>query len=333
MSTPAISVVMPVYNGEKYLREAIDSILNQTFSDFEFIILNDGSTDKTEDIILSYSDPRIVYVKNSENIQIVNTLNKGVSLAKGKYIARMDADDISHPDRFEIQYNFMENNLGVALCGTLFEQFNEDFSLKIKNIPLSYEEIKVAMMFGCPVAHPTVMIRKSIFSHYKYDQNYNKAEDYFLWYEISKKNIITNLPYNLLYYRIHNKQSSNEFSDLQAELSDRIKVLSVMDFGIEPMEDEKLTHVLISRSKPVDCIKAVSWLDRINKRNIECGYFDNQILKKYIDDKYWSLLNANSQFGFKTLIYLVRNNKLTFSYDNILPFIKILIKCLIRYKA
>ena len=107
---PLITVLMPVYNGEKYLQQAIESILKQTFTDFEFLIINDGSTDNSENIILSYDDSRIRYIKNEENLRLIRTLNKGIELAKGKYIARMDCDDISLPYRFEKQLKEFQNN-------------------------------------------------------------------------------------------------------------------------------------------------------------------------------------------------------------------------------
>src|SRR5215212_8979259 len=105
--SPEISVILPVYNGEKFLGQAIESILGQSFPDFELIIVNDGSGDNSENIILSYTDKRVVYLKNQENSGLVSSLNRGVSVAKGKYIARMDADDISLPDRFKLQKDFL----------------------------------------------------------------------------------------------------------------------------------------------------------------------------------------------------------------------------------
>ena len=114
---PKISVVMAVYNGEKYLREAIDSILNQTFKDFEFIIVNDGSTDRTREILESFIDPRIVLI-HQEHMGLTKSLNRGIALAKGKYIARQDADDISMAERLEKQFNFLESHENVALLGT-----------------------------------------------------------------------------------------------------------------------------------------------------------------------------------------------------------------------
>jgi glycosyltransferase involved in cell wall biosynthesis len=205
MSTPAISVVMPVYNGEKYLREAIDSILSQTYTDFEFIILNDGSTDKTEEIILSYTDPRIVYVKNEDNLQIVKTLNKGIGIAKGKYIARMDADDISLPERFEKQFKFMEENPEVGVCGAWIETFGNQ-SL-FWQYPVNHNEIRISLLFYSCMGHPTVMIRNDFRDLLFYDQNYNKAEDYELWQRLVRITKFHNLPFFLLKYRLHLNQT------------------------------------------------------------------------------------------------------------------------------
>ena len=115
---PKITVLMPVYNGEKYLRESVDSILNQTFTDFELLIINDGSTDSSMEILNSYSDSRIRIVTNEVNLRLIKTLNKGIDLATGEYIARMDCDDIADPKRLEIQLQYMEKHPDVAVCGT-----------------------------------------------------------------------------------------------------------------------------------------------------------------------------------------------------------------------
>ena len=115
---PLISVILPAYNAERFLEEAIDSILAQTYKNFELIVLNDGSTDRTEEIILSYNDPRIRYIKNESNLKLIKTLNKGIALARGKYIARMDADDISLPTRFEKEIEFMEIHPDIGVCSS-----------------------------------------------------------------------------------------------------------------------------------------------------------------------------------------------------------------------
>lgn len=212
---------MPVYNGEKYLRDAIDSILFQTFEDFEFIIVNDGSKDKTEEIILSYIDPRIVYIKNSENLQISKSLNKGISIAQGKYIARMDADDISLPERFERQYYFMESNPHIGLCGTWLETFGK--ISEVWKMPTSHDEIAITLLFNSCIMHPTVFLRKSILlslSHI-YDYRFDGAEDYELWTRLIFHTKFSNFPQILFQYRIH------DFSPTRSYYKENQEILTV----------------------------------------------------------------------------------------------------------
>ena len=204
-----VSVVMPVYNGEKYLKEAIESILKQSYTDFEFIILNDGSTDKTEEIILSYDDPRIVYVKNENNLQIVETLNKGISLAKGKYIARMDADDISLSERLKKQVDFMDKNPEIGVCGSWVEYFGGQEG--IWKTPQKDDEIKMSLFMGSPFSHPSVIIRRDLFSDKcSYSSEYPQAEDYYLWSVLAPRCQFHNIQEVLLRYRIHSCQLSKE---------------------------------------------------------------------------------------------------------------------------
>lgn len=200
-----ISVILPAYNAELYLREAIDSVLTQTFTDFELIILNDGSTDQTENIILSYVDSRIVYVKNEQNLGLIGTLNKGMALAKGKYIARMDADDICFPERFEKQIAFLENNKEYIICGTSAYRFHNDIlDRKAFNVPLSDESIRVRLLFNSGFIHPSVMFRADIVRKYHivFNEAYKYAEDYYFWMDLLKYGKGLNLKEKLLYYRV-----------------------------------------------------------------------------------------------------------------------------------
>jgi len=205
--TPVVSVVMPVYNGEKYLAEAIESILNQTYVDFEFIILNDGSTDRTEEIILSHDDPRIIYVRNKENLQIVKTLNKGIALAKGKYIARMDADDISLPERFEKQVAFLESGVAKVVFSTvelMDEQSNSRGTWSDdKTCTDLYMISKVLPKRNC-LAHPTLMMDASLLKHYRYNSHAVHAEDYNLWLRLVSDGInCAKIKQELVLYRVH----------------------------------------------------------------------------------------------------------------------------------
>lgn len=176
-----ISVIMPVYNTKKeYLKEAIESILNQTFVDFEFIVINDGSTDSNiEKVILSYNDSRIRYIKQ-ENCGVAQSLNNAIAISQGEYIARMDADDISLPDRFKKQVEFLESHPDISLCGSFIEVFDSNKKRKV----IKYTEYPQLLdcWCACIVAHPTVMFKKTDFE--KYDLKYNpeyKCEDYELW--------------------------------------------------------------------------------------------------------------------------------------------------------
>jgi glycosyltransferase involved in cell wall biosynthesis len=142
--SPYVTVLMPVYNTEMYLKEAIDSILNQTFRDFEFIVINDGSTDSTSDIIESYSDPRIIYLQNEKNLGVATSLNKGLSIAKGTYIARMDGDDVSRCDRLEKQVAFMDANPEIGVCGTWLETIGD--RNEVWSPPRNHDQIIVGML-------------------------------------------------------------------------------------------------------------------------------------------------------------------------------------------
>lgn len=208
MTKPMVSVVMPVYNGSKYLKEAIDSILNQTFTNFELIIINDGSTDNSEDIIFSYQDRRIYYLKNEHNKGICITLNRGLDNARGKYIARMDCDDISMPQRLAKQVNYLERHRDVGALGTDIITFGKGHTDQYFDFVHNSYECKAGLLFATCFAHPTVMLRASVINKHslRYDDRYRGLEDYELWYRMSEYAEMTNLPEALIRYRLHNTQ-------------------------------------------------------------------------------------------------------------------------------
>lgn len=201
--SPKVSVLMPVYNAAPYLREAIDSILNQKYTDFEFLILNDGSTDTSEEIIESYGDARICHVKNETNLGLVDTLNTGIDLARGVYIARMDADDISLPERLGRQVDFMDQHSDVGACGTAYRYFGE--ADRVIWLPGDYKRSFTLLSSTSCLGHPTSMIRKSILDHHalRYENEYQDAEDYALWIRMSQVSRLCSLPETLLLYRWH----------------------------------------------------------------------------------------------------------------------------------
>lgn len=222
-NNPLITVVLPAFNAEKYVTEAVRSILNQTFQDFELIVINDGSTDATEDILknLVNEDKRIKLI-NRENKGLVASLNEGVDVAKGVWIARMDADDIAIPNRFELQLECLRQT-GADICGGGVQRFGT-LDRRIFRPWKSDEAIKMQMLFSCPFAHPTVMMRTALVRQLRYDAAWEKAEDYDLWERAAHAGWkMANVLEVLLLYRVHDTQISTATSARQLELALQIK--------------------------------------------------------------------------------------------------------------
>jgi glycosyltransferase involved in cell wall biosynthesis len=215
---PAISVIMTVFNAGAYLRDAVDSILSQTLRDLEFIIVNDGSTDDTENIIRSFSDPRIIYMANPVNIGQTSSLNKAISISKGEYIARMDADDISFPGRLAEQFEYHEKNPSVAVVGTWHQEIDKRGRLIRKCFFPEFPTVKARLTFSrlagwASVSHPTVMMRRAVFDEIGYyDPEYSICQDYDLWLRIVRKYPIENIPKVLFGYRVHGSSLTKKFS-------------------------------------------------------------------------------------------------------------------------
>ncbi len=208
MKNPEVTVLLSVYNGEKYLREAIDSIRNQTFEDFEFLIVNDGSTDRTAEILQSYDDPRIKIVDNAKNIGLTKSLNIGLRMARGEYIARMDADDVSAPERLQREVDFLETHRDYAVVGTFARILNE-YSEVISLMDRPIEDALIREFFRRDngIAHGSAMIRmKCLLDVDFYDESIARAQDYDLWLRLSEKYKLANIPEYLYMWRKHDEQ-------------------------------------------------------------------------------------------------------------------------------
>jgi glycosyltransferase involved in cell wall biosynthesis len=201
-----VSVILPVYNGEKTIGRAVNSILFQTYTDFEFIIVNDGSTDGTSEILSSYNDKRI-RILHQENRGLVASLNRGIKESKGKYIARMDADDVALPERLKKQVNFLERNLTVGVLGTYTKVVYHDGTERVRQRPLNTTSIKKNIIRICPFCHSSVMIRREVFDRVGlYDSSKDGSkkllvEDYDLWVRVLAAGYdMANLPDVLMVY-------------------------------------------------------------------------------------------------------------------------------------
>ncbi|MBQ3147911.1 MAG: glycosyltransferase [Alistipes sp.] len=212
---PKVTVLLPAFNADNTLAKAIQSIVDQSYINWELVVINDGSKDNTEAVINSFNDDRILYLKNDKNRGLIYTLNRGISVARGEYIARMDADDISLPERLSKQVVYMDTHPDVIVCGTQIEYFGTKSTRyhKIK-FPLANDDLKDMLVTSTCFAHPTVMIRKSVFEHtgIQYDIKYKNAEDYSLWIDLAPYGNFANLNEKLLLYRVSDTQISQPFN-------------------------------------------------------------------------------------------------------------------------
>lgn len=215
MNMPLITVLMPVFNGERYLKEAIDSVLAQTYTDFEFLIVNDGSTDHSEAIIRSYSDDRIKII-NQPNGGVSNALNTGLQNALGQYIARFDADDICMPERLATQISFMLDHPGYVLVGSDAKYIDEDgaFIFQYHNNGYTHEEIKKSLIKDCTFLHSSVMFLKSaVWELGGYDPHAYLFEDYFLWIKLINKGKFACIKQDLIAYRLNPSSVTVDYKD------------------------------------------------------------------------------------------------------------------------
>lgn len=235
---PLISVVMSAYNIEKYIRAAIESILNQTFEKFEFIIMNNGSTDKTLDIIKSFKkkDSRIKVVNNDTTLIAALSLNKGISIASSNIIARMDGDDIALPNRLELQYKLINSSPNIAVVGSNIIIMDKDENeMSIRGYPDTDEKLKRCLFKYSPFAHPVVMFRKNMFEEVGgYDPKYLSTEDLDLWFKLGSKYKFASIKKPLLKYRISETSSSHSMlKDLEI-LVFKVRFNAIVKLGYRP---------------------------------------------------------------------------------------------------
>lgn len=299
LTTPSVSVVMPAYNAAKYLREAIDSILSQTFTDFEFIIINDGSSDLSKQIIQSYTDSRIVYIENEQNSGICVTLNKGLDAARGRYIVRMDSDDIALPHRLAIQVDYMDKNPNVGVAGCMVERFYDDDILKHDFPPseTDFYQCKADLLLSTCVAHPATIIRKSILDKHnlRYDDFFRGMEDYHLWWRMARHTFITNIPRVLLKYRIHKEQVTQ--IPLTEEFISRHKIFI----------SQRLTDLGINPSTPD--------IDAILQYEISTSSFDDKALETLVQCLRKILKQIKPDHKYYKAQQLVAGKAISYSYD------------------
>lgn len=297
---PKVSVVLPVYNSEKTIKQTLESILGQSLGDFELIVINDGSTDSGKEIIQSFSDSRIRLLDNDSNRGLIFSLNRGLDAARGKYIARMDSDDIMQPDRLFKQFEFMEKHPDIDICGCACEIINDDNQPLGKLLYwLKNDSIRADLMFNSPLAHPTYFIRSEAIAGYRYNPDFKYCEDY----ELLSRFLLdghkaANLPGKLLRYRNSvgsQSQIGERNADQRFALVRSIQKRLIKE-ALQIENDEYLTklHYLLSQSNRVRSISLTEfpvsvitkYFKFIEKQIRETGYCSVSGLKPVLG-KIW----------------------------------------------
>jgi len=324
---------MPVHNGENYLKEAIDSILAQTFNDFEFLIIDDGSNDRSCHIIESYDDPRIVLVINKENRGTVHVLNQGITLAKGRYIVRMDADDISLPTRLERQVSFMDNHPDIGISGTGMRLIKKGKLKNVRTQPTNDQELKIQLLFSTCFFHPTVIMRTPLAKAHPYPDNLIYTQDYNFWTRLVSATRFANLDEILLYFREHENQTSSRKADLQISNARIIRTAYLKRLKKDVSPEEIVIHNEISENRnDIDLEAAKNWLENIAKTNDTEKVFESEIFKREISRKWWHCCRKSTQYGWITLRVYRSSYLYRFYQPKPLKFLKFLLRCLTTHK-
>lgn len=313
-TNPKVTVLMPVYNGERYVQEAVSSVLNQSFSDFELLVIDDGSSDGTWAILSSIDDPRVRLVRNEGNMGLPATLNNGILLSKGELIARMDDDDVSFPNRLELQVDFMEAHPQVAACGCGVEVFYIKGEANKHYFPTSYPTIKMESLFNNPISHPGVIFRKNIIDGHscRYDELALWVEDYDLFSRIIQRHTVVNLPYFLLKYRVFgdsvtSRAESPEQVSYRKGAITKIQRANLFQIGFRPTQYQMDLHYLLSlttRMRTIDFaqygVKDIkSYLYTIRQHSVRSGYADRASASRITGKIYLKVILYNwKRIGF-----------------------------------
>ncbi|MBC5841443.1 glycosyltransferase family 2 protein [Flavobacterium sp. F-380] len=336
---PLISVLLPVYNCELYIQQAIESVLNQTFVDFELIIIDDCSTDSTLQLCNLFTDERIIIIEKDKNSGYTNSLNYGLYIAKGKYIARMDGDDICMPERFEKQAVFLEANPDIILCGASYAVIGEK---GMYELPETHEEIKIKLLSGNCIVHPSVMFRKDILvaNNLMYDILMEPAEDYDLWVRLSSMGKLHNLQECLVHYRVHDGQVSAIRNKKQIQVANqvRLKLLQLLGVAFSPYENgvylkaiEKKEQLSFEEFEILVNLKIKLVDANLNKFFNSVGFIEYW---SQIEDKFVGLLFKNRTAYNFTIFkqYVMIFSKLTCRLS-FKETAKLFLKSLINYKV
>ncbi|WP_339923301.1 glycosyltransferase family 2 protein [uncultured Cyclobacterium sp.] len=338
MNKLILSVVMPVYNGEAHLKEAIQSVLNQSFTDFELIIIDDGSVDTSASIVSEISDPRIRYIKNDCNKGISYSRNRGIKEAKGDFLAWMDCDDLISPNRFEIQLKFMTQNPSVGICGTWLTRFDSQ-SVNTAKSPADHNSIKALLLFKPAIWNATAINRLDWIKKagLTFDERLTVAEDFDFYWKACREFPVANIPNALYQYRDSESSIMKSFDSKEEQSFAIHKIIyqrSLVELGIEVEEKHLRMHRNIGSTHLFDSTSefknAFYWLIYLQENNRKAKIYEPQALAKTLGQIFYFTGKKSSQAGLPVFFFYLKKRNL-FTPMGFTPTLKLFIRCLIKY--
>ena len=301
---PKVSVVMAIHNGEAYLAQAVKSILTQIFQDFEFLIIDDASTDQSHKMLSGFTDERVRLIAHSHKLGLSSSLNKGIDLAQGEYIARMDHDDISIPERLKRQVDFLDTHKDVDVLGTWAQTLGLGRE-QTWRYPTEDEDIRSEFAFNSALVHSSVMLRKATFERLqaRYDVSVSRAQDYELWTRVAPHIRFANLDSALILYRLHPDQVGSRHETEQQGIADKVRLREIERLGIKPSEDEVALHNRISRWEQIrgraELEDLERWFLKLRAANQISQMFLMAAFERALDRRWWFGCRSNIGLGLE----------------------------------
>jgi glycosyltransferase involved in cell wall biosynthesis len=302
--SPKVSVIMPVFNGAQYVKEAVESVLNQDFADFEFIIIDDKSTDGTAEVINSIKDDRIRFFINEKNLGRAGSDNASLKYVTGEFIAKMDSDDICLPNRLSRQVQFLEKYPQINVVGSWMQNFGA--SQYLNKYPESPALARCATLFSLPVGNPSVMMRADLFlkEGMYYDEQLRQTEDFDFFARYAHQLVVATLPEALIHYRTYPDNFKKNVLKERGEVSHQVRENFLKAWGLSfSPEEARLHHALahsdLSLAGEKDYQNYQKWLLKIYEYNLANPFFEDSVLKKYLAEKWFQFcyLNPLKRFG------------------------------------
>jgi glycosyltransferase involved in cell wall biosynthesis len=332
--SPKVSVVMAVHNGLPYLPEAVNSILGQSFDNFEFLVVDDASTDGSLDLLHRYADKRIRIISNKNQLDLGQSLNLGIDAALGDYIARMDHDDISLPTRLAEQVRFLDTNIEIDLLGTGARTIGQ--IKQVWSYPKDDEGIRSEFVFNSALVHSSVMLRKSTFERHKlrYDPKFKRAQDYELWTRSAPYLRFANLGQPLVRYRIHENQVGRQQAQQQQDAASTVRERELKLLGVNADEKEKRLHDLVSQwdfsTLGGELGGTEQWFLKLWASNQTSGHYPHIAFGRTLERRWQAACRANVRRGLEAWWTYKRSPLSRLGRRNALTRVKFFGKALLR---